>query len=155
MLDRSLKEEICDRSFSKKDISDVLNYFSNKGINGCVYCGSSDLKRWDHLIPASEGGDTVKGNLVPSCSSCDDSKQNKEFKTWMNSDSDKSPKSKGVDDIKQRITIIEKYVKQYKYKAIPVKERLSPETLAEYQEILQEVQLLKIKLDTFKQNIKT
>lgn len=155
MLDRALKEEICDRSFTKKDIDEVRKYFENKGLPGCVYCGSSDLKRWDHLVPASGGGDTVKGNLVPSCSSCDDSKQNKNYKTWMVSDADKSPKSKGVIDISNRITAIDGYVAHYGYSAKPVTERLTKPLAKEYKVLLDEIQLLKEKVDAFKKKTKT
>ena len=43
--------------------------------HSCVYCGRSDVKlTMDHVIPISKGGPHSKGNVVPSCSSCNSKK---------------------------------------------------------------------------------
>ena len=49
----------------------VLSEFDHR----CVYCGRSDVKlTMDHVIPISKGGPHSKGNVVPSCSSCNSKK---------------------------------------------------------------------------------
>ena len=113
------------------DDSKAMKYLGFKK-NECVYCGKkvndqSELT-WDHLIPItppplkkknesfveiSEIGHSVYGNLVRACSSCNSSKGNKEFKAWMRSDSEKSPKSKkGCEFAEERLEILNEYRKE-------------------------------------------
>ena len=41
----------------------VLDFFDPTP-HECIFCGNLDVKRWDHLVPISKGGDTVLGNMV-------------------------------------------------------------------------------------------
>ena len=46
-----------------------------KGV--CHYCGqtfSADELTMDHLIPVARGGTSTKGNVVPACFACNQSK---------------------------------------------------------------------------------
>lgn len=47
----------------------------------CAYC-SSIAESIDHVIPISMGGSDVLGNLLPSCQSCNSSKNSRNLETW-------------------------------------------------------------------------
>jgi 5-methylcytosine-specific restriction endonuclease McrA len=51
----------------------------------CHYCGvqvkPADLTM-DHLIPLIRGGQSVKGNLVPACKTCNNHKRNQLPMEW-------------------------------------------------------------------------
>jgi len=65
--------------FYKKDWKEALEYFDNK----CAYCGSEKgTLEMDHFIPLSKGGEFTKNNVIPSCKTCNCSKNNKYFKEW-------------------------------------------------------------------------
>jgi 5-methylcytosine-specific restriction endonuclease McrA len=79
----------------------------------CSYCGSQ-ASEWDHLRPLvvnklPTGYVSEIQNLIPSCGKCNQSKGNKEWRLWMNSDAKLSPKTKGIKDIDKRIRKIEKF----------------------------------------------
>lgn len=40
----------------------------------CVYCNKRRGKTWDHVIPCSEGGQSVRSNLVQACRFCNSMK---------------------------------------------------------------------------------
>jgi hypothetical protein len=109
---RALREGLGLRLFGKTEIQHVLDFF---GSETCVFCGSPDVERWDHLISIKKGGETVLGNMVLSCQKCDDSKCDKDFATWMVSDVENSPKTRGVIDIEKRIERIRSYMQHYGY----------------------------------------
>lgn len=54
----------------------------------CWYCGTAidpddrDNFHADHVTPKSKGGKGVRGNLVPSCRSCNLSKKNKDLEGY-------------------------------------------------------------------------
>lgn len=133
-IDRALRECLGARQFGQKEIGVVLDFFDSNPPE-CVYCGSQDIKRWDHLVPIKNGGETILGNMVPACSACDDSKQDLPFDDWIWNDSPSSPKSRGVTDINKRITRIRSYVQRFDYQVIPLEERLDPDELEKLAEI--------------------
>ena len=48
----------------------------NRGI--CHYCGqkfASSKLTMDHVVPIARGGESTKGNIVPSCADCNRKKQ--------------------------------------------------------------------------------
>jgi len=64
----------------------------------CAYCGAT-ASEWDHLRPLvmdkqPTGYISEIHNLVPSCGKCNQSKGNKDWRTWMLSDAKLSPKTK-------------------------------------------------------------
>ena len=64
---------------------------------GCSYCGDPATE-WDHFRPLVKdkkptGYISEIHNLVPACGKCNQSKGNKDWKTWMLSDANLSPKS--------------------------------------------------------------
>lgn len=50
--------------------------------HSCAYCGSA-YQTWDHVYPVSRGGQTVPGNMVPACISCNSSKNNLLLEEWL------------------------------------------------------------------------
>lgn len=73
----------------------------------CAYCGSV-ASEWDHLRPLVKekkptGYISEIHNLVPSCGKCNQSKGNKEWKTWMLSTAKLSPTARGIKDIPERV----------------------------------------------------
>jgi len=58
----------------------ILEIFDNR----CAYCGfvNGELHR-DHVVPLTQGGDLTVGNVVPACTSCNQSKHNNNVKEWM------------------------------------------------------------------------
>jgi len=130
MIERTLKECFADRQFSpEEEVTKVLEFFFGAGQPECAFCGSSEIKRWDHLLPISKGGDTVLGNMVPACAQCDDSKQGKPFEDWMVSNAKYSPKSRGVKDVSQRIKRIKAYIQHFGYVPRSEEERLNKHEL--------------------------
>jgi hypothetical protein len=79
----------------------------------CAYCGSV-ASEWDHLRPLVKdkkptGYISEIHNLVPSCGKCNQSKGNKEWKTWMLSNAKLSPTARGIKDIPERVKRLEAY----------------------------------------------
>ena len=123
-VERAIKEACSRREVGQSEIQEIIQYFCNERLE-CVYCGSPEVKRWDHLLPISKGGETVIGNIVPSCQRCDDSKRDEYFKDWIKSDNKCSPKSRGVKDISERIKKIEAYMNKYSYQVQELEDRLT------------------------------
>ncbi len=85
----------------------------NRDTFQCSYCGSSATE-WDHLRPLVKdkkptGYVSEIHNLVPACGKCNQSKGNKAWETWINSDAKLSPKSKKIPDLAQRIIKLRAY----------------------------------------------
>ena len=79
----------------------------------CAYCGSV-ASEWDHLRPLVKdkkptGYISEIHNLVPSCGKCNQSKGNKEWKTWMLSNARLSPTARGIKDTPERVKRLEAY----------------------------------------------
>lgn len=70
-------------NFSHQDWKNCLIYFGGK----CAYCGCTPRKNQrltkDHLLPISQGGETIPENIVPACFSCNSSKGAEDFKDWF------------------------------------------------------------------------
>jgi len=127
IVDRCLRESLGRRQFGIGEQRRVIEFFD--GVLACVYCGSSEVTRWDHLTPIRAGGETVLGNMVPACSSCDDSKAQGVFETWMLGSAPRSPASLGVTDIEQRISKLLAYRTAFGYTVTPEEHRLTAEEL--------------------------
>jgi 5-methylcytosine-specific restriction endonuclease McrA len=48
----------------------------------CAYC-PAPATTWDHVEPVARGGETIHGNVVPACVSCNSSKKDAEVITWV------------------------------------------------------------------------
>jgi 5-methylcytosine-specific restriction endonuclease McrA len=48
----------------------------------CAYC-PAPADTWDHVIAVAAGGETVPGNVVPACRSCNSSKNDSDVWSWL------------------------------------------------------------------------
>ena len=79
----------------------------------CAYCGGV-ASEWDHLRALVKdkkptGYISEIHNLVPSCGKCNQSKGNKEWKSWMRSNAKLSPTVRGIKDIPERVKRLAAY----------------------------------------------
>ena len=135
LVDRAIREGFASRAFGQSEMAKIVRFFFNDKEPDCVYCGSRDVGRWDHVVPVAKGGDTVVGNMVLACATCDDSKQAFNFETWMKGPAPKSPGNRGVKDISQRVRRIRQYAKKYEYEARDFAQRLDKAEQDELHEI--------------------
>jgi len=145
---RALLESIADRRLGKTEIAKVLSYFGDDP-PACVYCGTTPISRWDHLVPISKGGDTTLGNIVPACSKCDDSKRDLPFEEWVVGNAPNSPKTRGIPILKDRLAKIKTYVRKYGYRPSPPSERLSAGELRRFNTLLEDLVTFRREFDTF------
>lgn len=95
---RRTKKQLLEYNFSKKQWKECINHFDGL----CCYCGEQvEILSMDHFIPLSKGGEWTLNNIVPSCISCNSSKQHTDFSVWY-------PKHKSYS--KQREQKILKYL---------------------------------------------
>jgi hypothetical protein len=81
----------------------------------CAYCGDAKSE-WDHFRPIvvgklPTGFISEIGNLVPSCGKCNQAKGSQYWKDWMLSSAPRSPKSRRIRDLAQRVKRLEAYEK--------------------------------------------
>lgn len=145
-VERSLQEGLANRQFGRPEMEEVIRFFGMVAPE-CVYCGSREVRRWDHLIPVIKGGETVVGNMVPACARCDDSRQHHPFDAWMGSTARFSPRSFGISDIDHRIERLREYMAQYRYVPRPLEERLQPDEIRRLDEVRERIRVLRSEID--------
>jgi hypothetical protein len=84
-----------------------------KGNCRCAYCGDPRTE-WDHFRPIvvdrkPTGYITEIANLVPACGKCNQSKGNKKWKDWIVSAAKRSPQTRVIADLDQKIKRLEAY----------------------------------------------
>lgn len=92
----------------------------------CVYCGNHATE-WDHLHPVvKDGGPTGYlseiNNLVPCCGTCNQSKGNKDWAAWINSNAKKSPRFRNPDGLLERVKILNQHEKRFPVSRIDTKD---------------------------------
>jgi hypothetical protein len=112
----------------------------------CAYCGGV-ASEWDHLRPLVKdkkptGYISEIHNLVPSCGKCNQSKGNKEWRTWMLSTAKLSPTARGVKDIHERIKRLEVYENSKAPTKMDFAAIVGREVWAQHQNNLERVQSL-------------
>jgi len=128
-LKRAIKEEIADRRFTPRQKEQVIQLLQLKNPE-CAYCGEAKLKAWDHLLPIKNGGDTVFGNLVPVCSSCNSSKKDRNYQDWMFRTAEGSLRTRiGEENLRIHFNRISEYVVQSGYKPTPIQLRFTKRKL--------------------------
>jgi hypothetical protein len=101
---------------TQKDIDEaihILGMAANQVL--CAYCGDPSSE-WDHLRAIVRdrrptGYITEIHNLVPACGKCNQSKGNKEWRTWMFGPAKLSPATRCVQDIESKAARLETYEK--------------------------------------------
>lgn len=146
IVNRAIRECLSDKKFGQKEINEVLTFFDMNPPE-CVFCGSPDVKRWDHLVPIKKDGETVLGNMVPACAHCDDFKGKNLFEEWMISEVKGSPKNRGVKDVKKRLEQIKAYKKHYGYTPRRLEKRLDKNELKMLTKIRSGIQELREDID--------
>lgn len=48
----------------------------------CAYC-DNPAATWDHFVPVSRGGQTIPGNMLPACGSCNSRKKDRDPAAWL------------------------------------------------------------------------
>jgi hypothetical protein len=65
-------------TLTKQEWKTIVSIFDNK----CAYCGKTKPLVREHVVPVSGGGSFTKDNIIPSCKSCNSSKNNRSFSEW-------------------------------------------------------------------------
>ena len=130
---RTMLEGIDERAFGDPEIEEVIAFFG--GLR-CVYCDDTTVGRWDHLVPVRDGGETVKGNMVPSCSACDDSKAQTGFETWLRGGAARSPKSQNISNVDRRVLQLREYQTHFGYVVRTMAERLNEHERTQLDDLL-------------------
>ncbi|PKO69052.1 MAG: hypothetical protein CVU22_06550 [Betaproteobacteria bacterium HGW-Betaproteobacteria-16] len=144
LIDRAVKESFAARC-TNEDLERIRQYFLSQGAFRCLYCGSENPSRWDHLHAVSRGGDTVPGNLVPACQRCDDSKQDKDLAEWVNGKAKHRPPLAALPRIEAEVR---RYQSHFEHEPRDFEAKLSIEDLAKYKRFRQEIEALRMHLKT-------
>lgn len=142
MIDRAIKESFA-RRCSLSDLENIRQYFVGNGGLRCIYCLADNPSRWDHLHAVSRGGDTVPGNLVPSCQRCDDSKQDKDIGEWVSGKSKHRPNADSLVRIQAEIKAYQDY---FSYEPREFDTKLNEEQRATYARFRKEIESLRTHL---------
>ena len=102
----------------------------------CAYCGDPHTE-WDHFFPLIEGKRPTGyiseiHNLVPCCGKCNQSKGNKYWKDWIQSNAKHSPKTRGIPDLQARIEKLEEYEQVFERKKIRFEEIIEQNKWEQY-----------------------
>lgn len=144
-IERAIQEGTARRQFGRGEHEQVFEFFGRE----CVFCGSPEVTRWDHLVAVKNGGDTVLGNMVPACNTCDDSKQHRPFAEWMIGPAPRSPLSRGVEGLDLRIARIKEYVARFAYVPSSVDSRFQERKAAELLELKERARALRRDIEKF------
>ena len=101
---------------TEKEIDNALNILGiDQNDVKCCYCGNVATE-WDHLRPLivdkkPTGYISEIDNLVPCCGKCNQSKGNKNWEEWINSEATLSPKNRNIENINEKIERLRVYEK--------------------------------------------
>lgn len=145
---------------SNEDITEALNLLGmNYETIECSYCGDG-YSEWDHLRPLVKnkmptGYVSEIQNLIPSCSKCNQSKGNKDWGSWIISAASKSPKTRGVPDLKARINRIKDYMEWREPTLVDFEKVVGADLWKEHWSNCQKVQELLIESQKISEKIKS
>lgn len=145
MVERALREGIARRAFGAKEAALVSAFFGEP--LRCVYCDSLEVRRWDHLIPVADGGDTVVGNMVPSCGPCDDSKSKNPFAAWLRARAKRGAITS--DAAEARIRHLQEYVEHFSYLPADLGANLSPELASQLADLRARLTVVRRDVEAF------
>mgnify|MGYP001829192301 CR=1 FL=1 len=117
---------------TEEQISEALSILDmDESSFSCSYCGDT-ASEWDHFRPLVKnkkptGYISEIHNLVPACGKCNQSKGNRDWKSWMLSAAALSPKTRGIPDLDDRIARLEAYEKWGSASRLDLEQLVSPE----------------------------
>lgn len=99
----------------------------------CAFCGDGATRQNrgivpDHLIPVTDYGELVLGNVVPACQTCNDSRGNSDWRQFI--------ESRSPNEAPHRVARIEEHLARNPYDAIQPPEVLDAEELEQYESVL-------------------
>lgn len=112
----------------------------------CCYCGDPKTE-WDHLRATIKdrkptGFITQISNLVPACSKCNQSKTNKPWREWITGPAAKSPASRGIKDLDERIKRLTDYENAWDdVEKLDLAEIVGPDLWTQYWEHLDAIEV--------------
>lgn len=79
---RAIKK-VLPNTLTQKEWETCIEFFSNNNILYCAYCGEVvNNPHQDHIIPMANGGGYTKGNIIPTCGSCNCRKHISNMEEW-------------------------------------------------------------------------
>lgn len=102
----------------------------------CVYCGDPATD-WDHLTPLvvnrlPSGRTSGPGNMVPACAPCNQSKSGRPWATWITSRARRSPATRGIADLEDRIAVLKQFEAEFPHELFDFEQRAGAELWREY-----------------------
>src|SRR5438876_7189659 len=144
-LERAIQEGLGRRAFRRSEIERAIDFFGEPLT--CVFCGGAKVTLWEHLVPVARGGETVLGNMVPSCQSCNDSKHHKQFDEWLTQRAEKNPAAPGAQDVLARIARLRTYAHQFEYVVTTPESRLDAERLLQVEDLRRRAKELRAEVE--------
>lgn len=129
---------------SEADKAEVLAHFGQSADEmKCVYCGDR-ANDWDHLLPLVRnkrptGMFSGKGNVVPACGLCNQSKSGSDWESWMRGPAKRSPTSRGVHNLDERIERLARYTQLYRRPGVQLEKLVEADLWRAYWEKLDEL----------------
>jgi len=129
---------------SENEIDEVLKIFNLTKENvKCVYCGDKSTE-WDHLRPIiidkkPTGYISEIQNLVPACGKCNQSKGNKNWKSWINGNAKQSPFTRKIENLNKKIEQLTEFEKWKEPTKIDFKEIIGDEKWNTYKKSYDEI----------------
>ena len=99
---------------SEAEVDEALAVLGmRRGACVCAYCGDKKSE-WDHFRAVVKGRKptgyiTEIANLVPACGKCNQSRGNKEWKTWMLGSAAQSPTTREIQGIPEKVQRLEAF----------------------------------------------
>jgi len=148
-VSRGLREIVAPiQTMSDRDWDTLLQEFDIR----CAFCGEGATRENrgivpDHLVPVTDHGELVLGNVVPACQTCNDSRGNRDWREYL--------RERFPDAANQRIAAIEAYLSQNPYEPVHPDAILNSDELSEYREILAEWEKIQETANSLYQKVKT
>jgi hypothetical protein len=99
---------------SESEVAEALQILGLSADDLRCACCVDPSTEWDHLRPLISkrrptGYVSEIGNLVPACGKCNQSKSGAPWKQWMLGSARKSPATRGVADLQEKVARLEQY----------------------------------------------
>jgi hypothetical protein len=149
-LERAIQEGLGRRQFRMPEVERAIAFFGEPLT--CVFCGGDRVTLWEHLVAVARGGETVLGNMVPSCQPCNDSKHHKRFDEWLTQRAARNPDAPGAGDVAERIARLRSYAEEFGYVVTTPESRLEAERLLQVEELRRRAKQLRADVEAFLRN---